>query len=71
MAWGKIHFVNIVFQVYLYFQSKTQMNKESLLYTTLSLFVEIGGSEENQVNFYDFMFEGYLGFRVPKTFVAL
>lgn len=31
------------FQVYFYFQSKTMINKESLLYTALSLFAEIGG----------------------------
>jgi len=30
-------------QVYFYFQSKTMINEESLLYTALSLFAEIGG----------------------------
>jgi len=30
-------------QVSMYFQSKTQINEESMLYTTLSLFAEIGG----------------------------
>ena len=30
--------------IYLYFQSKTIINEESLLYTELSLFAEIGGS---------------------------
>ena len=59
---AKVDFKNIGFQVYLYFQSKTQINEESLLYTTLSLFAEIGGSEENQeLSFYNFLFEGYVG----------
>ena len=60
---SKTGFGNIVFQVYLYFQSKTQINEESLLYTTLSLFAEIGGSEEKSIEllFYDFLFEGYVG----------
>ena len=34
-------------QVYFYFQSKTMINQESLLYTALSLFAEIGGEWKN------------------------
>ena len=35
-------------QVFFYFQSKTMINEESLLYTALSLFAEIGGQYQNQ-----------------------